>query len=173
MSYVPFVLSISCQSSEGGSVVLSWRHLSCWSLNSTLFLGLISQYADMLSATIFRNPENETRSHRMIQPSNSLVPWTQGSQMLISDACRSLYRTLAAALLMTGRTWKPPRCPSGVEWKQTGLHPRDRTFFSAEKSWERRSHGETRGEPSVHFIHLKKPIWRRGKAQDTSYLGHS
>ena len=116
-SCVHFVLRISCQSSEGGSVVLSWRHLSCWSLNSTLFLGLIPQYADMLSATIFRNSENETRSHRMIQTWNSLVPWTQVSQMLISNAYRSLYRTLMAALFITGRTWKPPRCPSGVEWK--------------------------------------------------------
>jgi len=86
------------------------------SLNSTLFLGLVPQYANMLSATIFRNSENETHSHRMIQPLNCLVPWTQVSRMLTSNAYISLYRTLMAALFITGRTWKQPRCPSGGEW---------------------------------------------------------
>lgn len=77
---------------------------------------LNSQYANMLLATIFRNSENETHSHRMIQPLNCLVPWTQVSQMLTSNAYISLYRTLMAALFITGRTWKQPRCPSGGEW---------------------------------------------------------
>ena len=86
------------------------------SLTSTSFLGLIPQYANMLLATIFRNSENETHSHRMIQPLNCLVLWTQVSQMLTSNAYISLYRTLMAALFITGRTWKQPRCPSGGEW---------------------------------------------------------
>lgn len=102
-----FVLRISC-------FVLATSFL-LGSLNSTSFLGLIPQYADMRSATIFRNSENETHSHHMIQPLNSLVPWTQVSRMLTSNAYISLYRTLMAALFITGRTRKQRRCPSGGE----------------------------------------------------------
>lgn len=42
--------------------------------------------------------------------------------------------------------------------------------------WKDMRYGVTRRQvegPSVHITHWKKPIWKSGKVQDTSYLGHS
>lgn len=115
-----------------------WRLLSCasilWPLQisqdqlfclGNIFLaGIIEFYlVPWLNSSVcwhavsyhLRNSENETHSHHMIQPLNSLVPWTQVSRMLTSNAYISLYRTLMAALFLTGRTRKQRRCPSGGE----------------------------------------------------------
>ena len=95
-------------------MILSWRRKPT-SLNSASSFGLIPQYADILSATIFRNSENETHSYRMIQPSNSLVSMdpNESNAYIYTEACT---QTLRAALSITCRTWKQPRCPLAGEW---------------------------------------------------------
>ena len=131
MCMVPSCESVSCpfNSQDQPSALRGWRSGSVSatsslpaSLNSTSFLGLTPQHADMLSATIFRSSvnvgwvfQNETHSASTIQPSNSLV------LMDLNESNASVYTetciwTFTAALFITARTWKQPRCPSGGEW---------------------------------------------------------
>lgn len=112
LSCIHLVLKISCQPSEGGSVALSWWHLSCW---RHWILLVPTQYADMLSAAIFRNSKMKlilTIWSSLKLLSISGPKWVECLHLILTE----IYRTFMAALFITGRIWKQPRCP----WEVNG-----------------------------------------------------
>ena len=67
-------------------------------------------------------------------------------------------RMFTAALFITAKTWKQPRCPSVGEWiNQVRIWTTE--HYSALKRNELSSHGKT-WRKQIHITEWKQPIWK-------------
>ena len=107
-------------------------------------------------------------THRMTQQSFSLV-FTKG----IENACltEALTRMFAAALFITAKTWKQPRCPLVGERSNKLWYIQTMEYYLVLKRNKLLNNdSSSMEEPYMYIAKWKKPIWKGYILYDSNYM---